>query len=71
MRNKMFLALLGFTLFLSLVTPINVYANSFYSWFEKGQYYGIWANISTPATAPSTPSPWTQPGYFTHINHIL
>jgi hypothetical protein len=42
-------------LVLALAYTSNASAN-WYAWYQQGSYYGVWATIQAPSTAPSTPT---------------
>lgn len=70
--KKIIPALSPTILLLLLLTPTTAFAKGFYSYFMRGSYYGIWADISTPATAPITPITYDPViNEYTHRSHSL
>jgi hypothetical protein len=72
MRHKMFLAMICFMVLFSLLTPTTTLAQNYYAWFQRGNFFGIWAYISTPSTPPSMPFTLDSTGnYYTLQSHSL
>ncbi len=72
MRYKILSVIVGVTILLPLVVPTTGYAKNFYSFFRRGNYYGIRANISAPSTPPTIPYTWDSTGtYQTGQSHSL